>query len=220
MVHAFSLVHDDLPCMDDDDLRRGRPTTHRKFGEAVALLAGDALMTSAFHTLSVAGKPADVRARQRSVEILALCAGAQGMIRGQVLDMLAEGRRATLLGVQEIHLGKTASLLCAATRLGAIWAGAGRADSRRMMDLGLLLGMAFQARDDVLNATSSARRLGKAARSDAARGKATLPAALGLAGAQACLRAYCDEARTLVDALPARQGLWRDLTDYLELRAH
>jgi geranylgeranyl diphosphate synthase type II len=183
-VHAFSLVHDDLPAMDDDDYRRGRLTTHKKFGEALGVLAGDALLAFAFEELTrlpaARKQPARVLL---AVRLLAEASGAHQLIQGQALDIAAEGRRVTRDAVAEIHLRKTGALIACSLALGAL---AGGADARQVgdfHDLGLDLGLAFQIHDDLLNAGSSLAKLGKRAGTDAARGKATWPKAVGEAKA-------------------------------------
>jgi len=185
-VHAFSLVHDDLPCMDDDDYRRGRPTTHKKYGEAVALLAGDALLAAAFEELGTLTRRGVSAARVlASVGVLSRAAGARELIAGQALDLAAEGRRVAAKAVRAIHLRKTAALLTAALEIGAIVAGASAARRRRLRLAGRALGLAFQIHDDLLNRASSLARLGKRAGTDDARGKATYPRAVGEARARA-----------------------------------
>jgi geranylgeranyl diphosphate synthase type II len=224
MAHAFSLVHDDLPCMDDDDLRRGRPTVHRRFGEAVALLAGDALLTLSFQALSAAGSPREAGRRERSARLLAAALGPAGMIGGQVFDMLGEGRPATPRSVRRIHALKTGALLGAATRLGAVWAGGASREVESLGRLGETLGLAFQVGDDLLNATATPAQLGKAAGSDAARRKATWvraaggPRAAALARTRAELERLCALARARVLRLPARRGLWLALVKFVESR--
>jgi geranylgeranyl diphosphate synthase type II len=179
-VHAFSLVHDDLPAMDDDDYRRGRLTTHKKFGEALGILAGDALLAFAFEELSrlhEAGVP-DARV-VAAVRRLAAAAGANELVGGQALDIAAEGRRATARLVSGIHVRKTGALMGACLAIGAL---AGDADTRtadRLNEAGVQLGFAFQITDDLLNAGSTLATLGKRAGTDAARGKATYPVAVG-----------------------------------------
>ena len=185
-VHAFSLVHDDLPAMDDDDYRRGRLTTHRKFGEALGVLAGDALLAFAFEELT--RLPVAKREPARAllaVRLLAEAAGAHQLIQGQALDVAAEGRRVTRDGVADIHLRKTGALIAASLVLGGIAAGAGGGTLGELHDLGLDLGLGFQIQDDLLNAGSSLGRLGKRAGTDAARGKATWPKAVGVERARA-----------------------------------
>ena len=177
LVHTYSLVHDDLPCMDDDDLRRGRPTCHVVYGEALAVLAGDGLLTRALGLLAEEGGP---RAAQQ-VAVLARAAGETGMVLGQALDLAQEGRPASVEDVQRIHALKTGSLIAASVDLGAIAAGA---DPRRLGPFGEALGLLFQAVDDVLDVTGEAVTLGKTPGKDAAGEKATLVAALGLDGAR------------------------------------
>jgi geranylgeranyl diphosphate synthase type II len=177
-VHAFSLVHDDLPAMDDDDLRRGRPTNHKVFGEAVAILAGDALLALAFELLA-AHVPDPAQAARLTGE-LARGAGWAGMIGGQVADIEGEQQNPELERVRYIHERKTARLLAASCRLGAI---AGRADETlidRLGRFGLHLGMAFQIADDLLDITSNAEALGKSVGKDVRAGKQTYPHCLGV----------------------------------------
>lgn len=185
-VHAFSLVHDDLPALDDDDYRRGRPTTHRRFGEALGILAGDALLAFAFEELA---RLQDARVPSPRVVVavrrLARASGGADLIGGQALDMAAERRRLSPRGVEAIHRRKTGALMGACLALGAI---AGGADARQIEALdraGRLLGFAFQIHDDLLNADSSLKKLGKRAGTDEARGKATYH---GTAGREAALR--------------------------------
>ncbi len=179
-VHAFSLVHDDLPAMDDDDYRRGRLTTHKKFGDAYGVLAGDALLALAFEELARLGahgvKPAE---GLRAVEILARASGSRELVGGQAFDLEAEGRRVNGEAVRQIHLRKTGALIAASLVLGAIAAGARPARLAKMESLGRRLGLAFQIHDDLLNRSSSLARLGKRAGTDEARRKATYPRAVG-----------------------------------------
>ena len=181
LVHTYSLIHDDLPCMDDDDLRRGRPSNHRVYGEALAVLAGDALLTRAFEVLAEApGIPAE--ARLAMVATLARAAGSLGMVGGQALDIAAEGDAGIdARGLEEIHTRKTGALFGAACRLGGL-AGGGSPDALgRLQSLGENVGLAFQAADDLLDELGATDRLGKAAGRDRDRGKATYPAVLGMA---------------------------------------
>jgi len=183
-VHAFSLVHDDLPAMDDDDYRRGRLTTHKKFGEALGVLTGDALLALAFEELTRLPVARRTPARALlAVRLLAEAAGARQLIQGQALDIAAEGRRVTRDGVAGIHLRKTGALISASMVLGGIAAGGDEATLLELHDLGLDLGLAFQIHDDVLNETSSLGRLGKRSGTDAKRGKATWTRAVGRARA-------------------------------------
>jgi farnesyl diphosphate synthase len=219
-VHTYSLVHDDLPCMDDDDLRRGRPTTHKVYGEAAAVLAGDSLQAMAFEVLGRSGAP---RAMQMVVA-LAAGAGPAGMVGGQSLDLLATGEGAGPLsadGVREIHRCKTGALIAAATELGALAAQAGEAEVRAMARYGAVLGALFQARDDVLDVTGDAAQLGKTPGKDAAADKATLVAALGLDGARAECAALVDRARDAAGEAGCRPGgLLQRLPNWLARRTY
>ncbi len=194
MVHTYSLVHDDLPARDDDDLRRGRPTSHKKFGEALAILAGDALLTDAFTTLAL-GPEAAVRGRL-ALE-LAAAAGAGGMVGGPVLD-IAEDRPAQLEYLIRLHRMKTGALLKASCRLGAIAGGADPAQLGAADAYGASVGYAFQIHDDVLDVTSTAEQMGKPTGADAAKGRATFPALMGLERARQTAR---DEARNAAEAV-------------------
>ena len=185
-VHAFSLVHDDLPAMDNDDFRRGRPTCHKAYGEAVAILAGDALVTLAFELLATRMK--DPQKIVRAVTELARGAGWAGMIGGQTEDILGEKCAPDLERVRQIHRGKTARLFEAAGRLGAISAGADEAQTSAAAEFGHYLGLAFQIADDILDVTGSAQELGKAA------GKQTYPAAVGLEESRRIARTFVDKA--------------------------
>jgi geranylgeranyl diphosphate synthase type II len=179
-VHAFSLVHDDLPAMDDDDYRRGRLTTHKKFGEAMGILAGDALLALAFEELARltdGGVPA--RRAAQATRVLAEATGSRVLVGGQVLDLQAEGRRTNGRGVRDIHLRKTGGLVSASLVLGGLAGKANPAQLRTLGRLGLELGLAFQIHDDLLNRASSLKRLGKRAGTDDARKKATYPRAVG-----------------------------------------
>jgi len=178
-IHAYSLVHDDLPCMDDDALRRGRPTVHIAFDEASAVLAGDALQALAFQVLSEQEHAPNALAQ---VARLAQAAGANGMVGGQALDMAAEGREATLQAVLDLHRGKTGALLEASLELGALAAEVPPQRAQAWQDFGHAVGLLFQATDDLLDATASSEVLGKTAGKDHAVGKATLASVLGLEG--------------------------------------
>jgi geranylgeranyl diphosphate synthase type II len=184
-VHAFSLVHDDLPALDDDDYRRGRLTTHKKFGEAIGILAGDALLALAFEGLARLERE-DVPAPRvvEAVTRLAYASGGERLIGGQALDLAAEGRRVTGRAVGKIHWNKTGALMGAAMALGAIAGGAAPEQVTKLEWAGGFMGTAFQIQDDLLNQGSSLRRLGKRSGTDAARGKATFPRAMGEAASR------------------------------------
>jgi geranylgeranyl diphosphate synthase type II len=181
LIHTFSLVHDDLPAMDNDDLRRGRPTNHKVFGEAMAILAGDGMISLAFELIAV---DADAKVAAKLVAELARATGPQGMIGGQVLDMDGEQKSLSFEELRRLHRLKTGALLRASCRLGAIAAGGSEAQLAALTEFGEHLGLAFQIVDDVLDVTSTAEQMGKATGKDAAKGKNTYPALLGLEGAQ------------------------------------
>ncbi|MDP6408240.1 MAG: polyprenyl synthetase family protein [Planctomycetota bacterium] len=179
MIHTYSLVHDDLPCMDDDDLRRGRPTVHRQFDEATAVLAGDALLTRAFGVLAQAGADG-----ARQAASLARAAGPAGLVGGQVLDLALAGSEARAEAVRAVHEGKTAALIAVSAELGAMAAGAENERCAAVRAFGVTLGLCFQAIDDVLDVTGDAATLGKTPGTDARHDRGTLVAALGLEGAR------------------------------------
>ena len=177
LIHTFSLVHDDLPAMDYDDLRRGRPTNHKVFGEAMAILAGDAMVTMAFEIIAADALPELVPGLVRE---LASASGPEGMIGGQVLDMEGENRSLQLPELQKLHAMKTGALLKAACRLGAIAAGGDAAAVKAVDGYGRHVGLAFQIVDDLLDLTSTPEQMGKGTGKDARRGKNTYPSLLGL----------------------------------------
>ncbi|MFN0205187.1 MAG: polyprenyl synthetase family protein [Planctomycetota bacterium] len=202
MIHTYSLVHDDLPCMDDDDLRRGRPTLHIQYDEAVAVLAGDALHTEAFATIV---ELSNVTIVPELIETLAIAAGPSGMVGGQMLDLDAEGEKPRGALVEQIHLGKTAALIAASLEMGAIGAGASPSERRIIRKYGYLIGLAFQVADDVLDVVGDAATLGKTPGKDVAAGKMTYPAAVGLVASRKRARALADEARALAKSVGGSQ---------------
>ncbi len=181
ILHTYTLIHDDLPCMDDDELRRGRPTSHVFFGEANALLAGDALLTLAFEWLS---KPTPNHPSSQLVFELATAAGSQGVIGGQVEDLAAEGKEANADLVDYIHRHKTAALLRSSVRMGGICGGASSSDMEALTEYGECAGLAFQIADDILNVTSTAEQLGKPVGNDEQLKKLTYVAVHGLAASR------------------------------------
>jgi geranylgeranyl pyrophosphate synthase len=197
LIHTFSLVHDDLPAMDDDDLRRGRPTSHIAFGEALAILAGDAMTTMAFEVLAqgYAATPPLVAAL---VSELAQASGAAGMIGGQVLDIAAENQALSIEQLGVIHGRKTGALITCACRMGARVAGSDERSLEAMTYYGRHLGLAFQIADDLLDLTATSQEMGKETHKDTAAGKNTYPALLGLDGARAAAR---QEVERAIDAL-------------------
>ena len=182
-IHAYSLIHDDLPAMDDDDLRRGRPTVHIEFGEATAILAGDALQALAFETLARA-EPLPAATRLAMIEALACAAGWHGMVGGQAFDMESTGAALSLPALEAMHRAKTGALLIASVQLGALIAGADETRRVALRDFGSAVGLAFQVVDDLLDATGSTQRIGKTAGADAAAGKNTFPGLLGIDAAR------------------------------------
>ncbi|MFZ3214973.1 MAG: polyprenyl synthetase family protein [Candidatus Acidiferrales bacterium] len=178
-IHTYSLIHDDLPALDNDDLRRGKPTNHKVFGEAIAILAGDALLTLAFHTLAIA--PVEPQRRLTILAMIAEGAGTdRGMIGGQVADLEAEGKASDTGMLEYIHRSKTAALIRASIVAGAIAGGADRADITRLLSFGEHIGWAFQVVDDILDVEESSAALGKTAGKDQAQKKATYPSLHGL----------------------------------------
>ena len=176
-IHTYSLIHDDLPCMDDDDLRRGQPTVHKKFSEAIAVLAGDALHAYAFELLSSAGN-------SQVVSVVANAIGTYGMLGGQICDIMAEGRDVTLDEVEHIHRGKTGALIRASILTGAILGGLDQAELDAFYEYGSNIGLAFQIVDDILDITAESETLGKTAGKDIESEKATYPKVLGLEKSQ------------------------------------
>jgi geranylgeranyl diphosphate synthase type II len=178
-IHTYSLIHDDLPCMDDDDLRRGKPTNHKVFGEGIAVLAGDALLTEAFAMVAKA-KPPKRYPVQVLVSDLAFAAGSLRLIAGQVQDLENEDRQASLAEVRTTHLNKTAALITTSIRLGAMAGNASPAELKRLTRYGQDLGLAFQVVDDILDATSTKEVMGKSVGADQKNNKSTFPTVLGL----------------------------------------
>jgi len=183
MIHTYSLIHDDLPAMDDDNFRRGRPTCHREFDEATAILAGDALLPEAFRLLADPVKNRGVAPERalRVMEIVARAAGSRGMVGGQIVDMESEGKEIDFPTLEYIHTHKTGALILASVRVGAILAGADEAQMTALTRYAESAGLAFQVADDILDIIGDLARTGKDVGSDQARGKATYPALLGLA---------------------------------------
>lgn len=192
MVHTYSLIHDDLPCMDDDDLRRGMPTCHKKFDEAVAVLAGDALHVVAFSLMAGTGSA-------RAVQELALAIGTDGMLGGQMADVEAEGRPVDREEVEYIHTHKTGMLIRGAVRIGALLAGADQETFERLTRYGERIGLAFQIIDDILDIEGDQRKLGKQVGSDTKNQKATFPGVVGIEEARRTAARLIDEALAVFD---------------------
>jgi len=215
LIHTFSLVHDDLPAMDNDDLRRGRPTNHKVFGDAMAILAGDAMVTMAFEALAVDGG----QQAGRMVRELAAASGPEGMIGGQVLDMEGENKGLSLEELQQVHRLKTGALLRCSCRLGAVAVGASESSLAAISDYGRHIGLAFQIVDDLLDVTSTPERMGKATGKDQKKGKNTYPALLGLEGSREQAQQQLSAAVQALTSLgPAAEGL-RILAEFVVHRA-
>lgn len=221
LVHAYSLVHDDLPCMDDDVLRRGRPTVHVRYGTSAAVLAGAALMPLAVQAIwrGASSLRLDESTTRALVERLTIAAGAWGMVGGQLLDLRAEGREVTPGELETIHLGKTARLIAAAVAMGGMAAGAAAEDVARLDRFGTQLGLAFQATDDILDLRGTTDELGKESGRDAALRKATYPAVYGLARAERLSRELVASAERELDGLPEADDL-RTMADWILARRH
>lgn len=200
MVHTYSLIHDDLPCMDNDDYRRGCPTNHKVFGEAIATLAGDALLTAAFHCLAEIQAPADRLIR--CIRILADAAGENGMVAGQILDLEGEKRVLSEKELRDVHRHKTGDMIRAACQIGAILAGGTKEQIEAAGKYAYALGMAFQIRDDMLDCTGTQDELGKPIGSDAENGKSTFVTLYGLEQCQALVE---EETKRAVMALNSGQ---------------
>jgi geranylgeranyl diphosphate synthase type II len=215
LVHTYSLVHDDLPAMDDDEMRRGRPTSHKVYGEGVAILVGDALLTEAFGVMARARGVSAPRI-VAAVQELAQSAGESGMVGGQARDLAAEGAEPTLPKVRGIHALKTGALLRASVRIGAIVGGASRGTLARLTMYGQALGLAFQIADDIFDAIEDGDGDG---RTDGVLGKATYPGALGMDGARAHARRARDAAIAAVTPLGAKAEVLAALAAYVVDRA-
>jgi farnesyl diphosphate synthase len=218
MLHAYSLVHDDLPAMDDDDLRRGRPSCHKAFDEATAILAGDALQTRAFEVLAEEDTHADPEARCELVTAFAYAAGARGMVGGQMIDMLAEGKTLGAPEITRLQALKTGRLIQFSAEAGAILGRAPQAQRHFIAAYGRELGGAFQIYDDVLDEAGSAHELGKTAGKDAAQGKATMVSILGLERARAQATHLADQAAQHLESFGERAELLRALARFTVTR--
>ena len=212
-VHVYSLIHDDLPCMDDDVLRRGKPTVHVAYDEATAMLAGDALQAEAFRVLADAPLAAELRAQL--VSMLAHAVSTEGMCGGQAIDLAAVGRTLTIGELEQMHRMKTGALLAAAVRMGAAAAGADAATAAAAAAYGRALGLAFQIVDDVLDVEGTAESLGKTAGKDARENKPTYVSVLGLGAAKARAAQLHREALAALGSLDARARRLRELADFI-----
>ena len=216
LIHTYSLIHDDLPAMDNDDYRRGRLTNHKVFGEAIAILAGDALLTLAFKLIALNGaRTGDPRIIASLVTDIADAAGTDGMVGGQVVDIESEGKTVSAETLDYIHTHKTAALIRASLCAGALIAGATPAQRAAITTCGDALGLAFQIVDDILDVEGSTEELGKTAGKDAQQQKATYPAYHGLEASRATARTLIDHAKRALDPLGERAEPIRALADFI-----
>jgi geranylgeranyl diphosphate synthase type II len=213
MVHTFSLIHDDLPCMDDDDFRRGRPTSHKVFGEAMAVLAGDALLVQAFEMVAATGKP-------DCVLTLAQSLGSRGMLGGQVVDILSEGKTVDLATVDYIHRHKTAALIAGSLVLGAQMAEASSPVIEGLRGFGHKIGLGFQIVDDCLDLEQTTEVLGKDAGSDVENGKATYPSLLGLEASKRRAHELIETAVADLRTLPVQGAALEAIARYILTRVN
>lgn len=214
MLHTYSLIHDDLPALDNDDLRRGRPTCHKAFGEATAILAGDALQTQAYEVLARLNCPAE--ARVKIIEEIARGTGTvDGMIGGQVVDLESEHTRPDAETLQYIHRSKTAALITASVVTGGLYAGANAEQIAALREFGLSIGLAFQIVDDILDVTQTSEQLGKTAGKDLAAEKATYPALFGLEESRKKADALLQSAAKAVEIFGSRAQVLQELARFL-----
>ncbi|MEJ5329896.1 MAG: polyprenyl synthetase family protein [Desulfobaccales bacterium] len=220
MIHTYSLIHDDLPAMDDDDLRRGRPTCHKQFDEATAILAGDGLLTEAFRLMAEVAPRFEGREAVllEIIELIGRAAGYQGMVGGQMLDLLAEGRKITLKELETIHRLKTGALLTASIRAGALVGGADRHQLTCLTEFGEKFGLVFQITDDLLDVEGEAAEMGKTPGQDEKRRKATYPALLGREAARQWATTLMEQAIEGLKDLGERAEPLRAIGRYLLVR--
>lgn len=214
MIHTYSLIHDDLPSMDNDDFRRGKPTNHKVYGEAHATLAGDALNTLPF---GVIARLEDVtnEAKLQLIELLSVTAGAEGMVGGQVLDIEGERRQLSLEELVQVHENKTGAILRFSIESGAILANATVEQRNLLVEYAYHIGLAFQIKDDILDIEGTTEELGKTAGKDVASDKSTYPSLLTLEGAKEKLQQHAEKAHACLAQIPSSSHLLADLTDYI-----
>ena len=217
MIHTYSLIHDDLPAMDNDDYRRGMPTSHRVFGEGIAILAGDALLTEAFHLLSRPEftKDDNTEKRLQVINLIARAAGTAGMVGGQVMDLRGEGKTVALETLEDMHRRKTGAMLTVSVVSGAILAGATAVQTAALSRYGQDIGLAFQIADDILNVTGDSFLMGKGTGSDLSRGKTTFPALMGLEASRRRLTELVAEAAAHLAGFDHRAEPLRQIARYI-----
>lgn len=220
LIHTYSLIHDDLPAMDDDDYRRGRLANHRVFGEGQAILAGDALLTYAFELLAQPMSGVEPQRQLRAIREVAQAAGPEGMVGGQMLDLEAEEKQLNLSELERVHRLKTGAILVVSARLGAILAGGTEEKIEALTRYAQAIGLAFQIKDDVLDLESDSETLGKPVHSDLRQHKSTYPSLMGLEGAKLELKIKTDEAHAALAVLGERAGFLHELADYIAQRKY
>lgn len=214
-IHTYSLIHDDLPAMDDDDLRRGKPTNHKVFGEAGAILAGDSLLTYAFELLSMKKRENNVDDRLRVISVISKAVGPEGMVGGQFLDLTNEGKKIDYEILREIHSRKTGALITASVQAGGVLGHCNADQFQALTRYGTQIGLAFQIVDDLLNVEGTEEQLGKAAGSDAARNKATYPALFGVNETRKKAQEAVDKALNALAEFDDRADMLRELALYI-----
>jgi len=220
MIHTYSLIHDDLPAMDNDDLRRGRPTCHKAFGEPIAILAGDALLTQAFRVLAADSPKRDAERQIRVIREVASAAGTvDALIGGQVADIESEGRKVDASTLEYIHHSKTGAMITASVVIGGTVGGASNDQIDRLREYGQRIGLAFQIADDILDVTSTSEELGKTPGKDQAANKATYPAIYGIAASQARASELVAEAVKIASSLELQTKVLEDLARFIIARS-
>lgn len=217
LIHTYSLIHDDLPLMDDDDLRRGKPTNHKVFGDAIALLAGDGLLTEAFSLMTSPHATEEIAADRllEAIRIISVAAGHGGMVGGQVVDMQWEGKKADLETVNFLHTHKTGALITASVTSGAVVAGAGESQIRSVLSYGQKIGLAFQISDDILDVEGDSETMGKMVGADEEKGKSTYPSVLGMDESKKIQSTLVQEAVQDLKAFDERAEPLRQIAYYI-----
>ncbi|NMA69325.1 MAG: polyprenyl synthetase family protein [Desulfitobacterium sp.] len=220
LIHTYSLIHDDLPSMDNDDYRRGKLANHKVFGDGQAILAGDALLTYAFELLSKEIPGVAPERQLRVIREVAQAAGPSGMVGGQVRDLEAENKRLNLEELEAVHRMKTGAMLVVSARLGAILVNGSEEDIQALTKYAQAIGLAFQIKDDLLDIEGDSETLGKLAQSDLRQNKSTYPTLLGVEGAKIELKAKIQEAYKAIEPLGGRGNFLRSLAEYIAQRSH
>ena len=219
MIHTYSLIHDDLPSMDDDDLRRGKPTNHKMYGEAMAILAGDGLLTYSFQLIAEdTALTSDMKVKLMS--LLAKCAGPEGMVGGQVADIEGEHKQLTVKELENIHVHKTGKLLTFSVLAGGIISGASESDLSCLEQFAYHIGLAFQIQDDILDIEGSEEMIGKPVGSDESKHKSTYPSLLSIEGAKEKLHFHSDEALMALEQLSVDSSLLEEIAQLIVARNH